>query len=201
MLWCPLRFSRQNDVRFVFTPMCFVGGWCLYFFTYTGVQQGFHISLCACSLKVTQRLPTSEQERFARQKHLSSLQVFCMVRVAKSLGFYIVFVRWLCVPFLLVIVLCVLFFWSLYCVSFSFGHCIVCPFLLVTVLSVLFFWSLYCLSFSFGHCIVCPFLLVIVLSVPFFWSLYFLSFSFGHCIVCSFSIYGFLLTLWYFPTF
>ena len=96
------------------------------------------------------------------------------------------------------------FFLSLYCLSSSFCHCIVCPLLFVIVLSVLFFWSLYCLSssfghcivclFSFGHCIVCPFLLVIVLSVLlllvivlsvlFFWSLYCLSFSFGHCIVC-----------------
>jgi hypothetical protein len=36
------------------------------------------------------------------------------------------------------------------------------------VLSVFFFWPLYCLSFSFDHCIVCLFLLVIVLSVFFF---------------------------------
>jgi uncharacterized RDD family membrane protein YckC len=60
----------------------------------------------------------------------------------------------------------------LYCLSFSFDHCIFCLFLLAIVLSVFFFWSLYCLSFSFGHCIVCLFLLVIVLSVFFFWLLY-----------------------------
>jgi hypothetical protein len=60
------------------------------------------------------------------------------------------------------------FFLSLYCLSSSFGHCIVCPLLFVIVLSVLFFWSLYCLSSSFGQCIVCPLLFVIVLSVLFF---------------------------------
>jgi hypothetical protein len=57
----------------------------------------------------------------------------------------------------------------LYCLSFSFVHCIVCLFLLFIVLSVFFFW----------HCIVCLFLLFIVLSVFFFCSLYCLSFSFG----------------------
>jgi hypothetical protein len=36
---------------------------------------------------------------------------------------------------------------------------------LVIVLSVFFLWSLCCLSFSFGHCVVCLFPLVIVLSV------------------------------------
>jgi hypothetical protein len=50
---------------------------------------------------------------------------------------------------MVVIVLSVLFLWSLYCLSFFFGHCIVCPFSLVIVLSVLFVWSLYCLSFFF----------------------------------------------------
>ena len=73
----------------------------------------------------------------------------------------------------------VLFFWPLYCLSFSFGHYIVCP--------------------SFGHCIVCPFLVATILSVLFFWPLYCLSFSFGHYIVCP-SIYGFWLSLWYVQT-
>jgi hypothetical protein len=36
------------------------------------------------------------------------------------------------------IVLCVLFLWTLYCLSFFFGHCIVCPFSLDIVLFVLF---------------------------------------------------------------
>jgi amino acid transporter len=35
--------------------------------------------------------------------------------------------------------------WSLYCLSFPLGHCIVCRFFLVIVLSVFFSWSLYCL--------------------------------------------------------
>jgi hypothetical protein len=46
----------------------------------------------------------------------------------------------------LVIVLSVFFLWSMYCLSFSFGHCIVCLLPLVIVLSVFFLWSLYCLS-------------------------------------------------------
>jgi hypothetical protein len=78
-------------------------------------------------------------------------------------------------------VLCVLYFWPLYCVSFTFGHCIVCPLLLAIVLCVLYFWPLYCVSFSFGHCIVCPLLLAIVLCVLYFWALYCVSFNFGHC--------------------
>jgi hypothetical protein len=77
-------------------------------------------------------------------------------------------------PFLLIIVLCVLYFWPLYCVSFTFGHCIVCPLLLATVLCVLYFWPLYCVSFIFGLCIACPLPLIIVLRVLYF----------GHCIVC-----------------
>jgi hypothetical protein len=83
-------------------------------------------------------------------------------------------------PLLLVIVLCVLYFWPLYCVSFTFGHCIVCPLLLAIVLCVLFFWPLYCVSFSFGHCIVCPLLLAIVLCVLYVWPFYCMSFTFGH---------------------
>jgi hypothetical protein len=47
----------------------------------------------------------------------------------------------------LVIVLSVFSSWSLYCLSFPHGHCIVCLFLLVIVLSVFSSWSLYCLSF------------------------------------------------------
>jgi hypothetical protein len=85
---------------------------------------------------------------------------------------------------LLAIVLCVLYFWPLYCVSFPFGHCIVCPLLLAIVLCVLYFWPLYCVFFTFGHCIVCPLLLAIVLCVLYFWPLYCVSFTFGHCIVC-----------------
>jgi uncharacterized membrane protein len=88
-------------------------------------------------------------------------------------------------PFLLIIVLFVLYFWSLYCVSFTFGHCIVCLLLLIIVLFVLYFWSLYCVSFTFGHCIVCLLLLSIVLCVLYFWSLYCLSFTFDLFIVCS----------------
>jgi hypothetical protein len=64
-------------------------------------------------------------------------------------------------PLLLAIVLCVFYFWPLYCVSFTFGHCIVCLLLLAIVLCVLYFWPLYCVSFPFDHCIACPLLLTI----------------------------------------
>jgi hypothetical protein len=75
-------------------------------------------------------------------------------------------------------------FWPLYCVSFTYGHCIVCPLLLTIVLCVLYLWPLYCVSFTFDHCIVCPLLLTIVLCVLYFWPLYCVSFTFGYCIVC-----------------
>jgi hypothetical protein len=73
---------------------------------------------------------------------------------------------------------------SLYCVSFTFCHCIVCPLLLSILLCVLYFWPLYCVSFTFGHCIVCPLRLAILLYVLYFWPLYCVSFTFGHCTVC-----------------
>jgi hypothetical protein len=85
-------------------------------------------------------------------------------------------------PLLLTIVLCVLYFWPLYCMSFTFDHCIVCPLLLSIVLCVLYFWPLYCVSFTFGHCIACPLLLIIVLCVLYFWPLYCVSFTFALCI-------------------
>ena len=85
-------------------------------------------------------------------------QVVSGVRVARSIVLCVMFYRLYFVPLFLLI-------WPLYCLSFSFGHCIVCPSHLVIVLSVLLIWPLYCLSFSFGHCIVCPSHLVIVLSV------------------------------------
>jgi hypothetical protein len=71
---------------------------------------------------------------------------------------------------------CPFFFWPLSCLSFTFGHCVVCLLLLAIVLSVLYFLPLCCLSFTFGHCVVCPLLLAIVLSVLYFWPLCCLSF-------------------------
>jgi hypothetical protein len=112
-----------------------------------------------------------EHELLTLPEHLISPLIFSFsgVHVAHSLIFCVLFC-WS------MFVLLSLLFWSLYCLSFYFGHCIVCPFILVTVLSVLLFWSLYCLSFYFGHCIACPFILVTVLPVLLFWSLYCLSF-------------------------
>jgi hypothetical protein len=50
VLWCPLRFPHESDVRFVFTSSLFVGGCMsylpyLYLFAYSGVQ---HILRCVC---------------------------------------------------------------------------------------------------------------------------------------------------------
>jgi len=65
-----------------------------------------------------------------REYYLNLLPDFSGVRVARSSVF------------------CAVFFSSLFVLlSFSFGHCIVCHFHLVIVLSVIFIWSLYCLSF------------------------------------------------------
>jgi hypothetical protein len=61
--------------------------------------------------RVTQRLPQVEQERFTLPEHLSSPSVFCRVRVAQYLVFYIAFCRSLFVIlsfFFLVIVLLLL---------------------------------------------------------------------------------------------
>jgi chromate transport protein ChrA len=55
---------------------------------------------------------------------------------------------------MLVIILCVLLCWSLYCLFSSVGHYIVCSPLLIIILSVLLYWSLYCLFSSVGHYIV-----------------------------------------------
>jgi hypothetical protein len=96
-------------------------------------------------------------------------------------------------------VLCVLYFWALYCVSFTFDHCIVCPLLMAIVLCVLYFWPLYCVSFTYGHCSVCPLFLAIVLCVLYFWPLYCVSFIFGHCIVCPFLLSIVLCVLYFWP--
>jgi hypothetical protein len=70
-------------------------------------------------------------------------------------------------------------FWPLYCVSFTFGHCIVCLLPLAIALCVFYFWPLYCVSFTFGHCIVCLLPLTIALCVLYFWPLYCVSFTFA----------------------
>jgi hypothetical protein len=91
-------------------------------------------------------------------EHTSSPRFIVWVDDARSLVFCVVFCDSL-------FVFLYFFLWSLCCLSFSFGHCVVCLFPLVIVLSVFFLWSLCCMSFSFGHCVVCPS-------------------SFGHCVVC-----------------
>jgi len=59
-------------------------------------------------------------------EHISSVPDFSGVRVSRSLVLCVMFCRTF-VLFLSPIVLSVFFFRPLYCLSFSFAHCIVCP--------------------------------------------------------------------------
>jgi len=46
MLRFPLQLPRINDVRFVLTPICFIGRFMFFYFflfTHTGVQHDFHV--------------------------------------------------------------------------------------------------------------------------------------------------------------
>jgi hypothetical protein len=98
--------------------------------------------------RVARRVPHVQKELNTLPKYLRLPPVLVCFRFLCNV-LYVFVGRF--VLLLLVIILSV--FWSLYCLSF--GHYIVC--LLVIILSV--FWSLYCLSF--GHYIVC--FLVIIL--------------------------------------
>ena len=92
-----------------------------------------------------------EQELLTIQEHLSSPLVFSGIPVTRSLV--------LCVGFMdRCLSLCII----------SFGHYVVCPLLLAIMLCVLYFQSLCCLSFTFSHYVVCPLLLAIMLSVLYF---------------------------------
>jgi len=73
----PTRFTRKNDVRFVLTPICVVGGFMfylcyLYSFTYTDVQHNFHIRWYSCRLTVTRLVLYVEQELLNLPGDLSS---------------------------------------------------------------------------------------------------------------------------------
>jgi hypothetical protein len=69
---------------------------------------------------------------------------------------------------------------------FSIYSCLCSVLLIIVCICVFFCWSLYCLSFSVGHYIVCLFLLVIILSVFWFTTsvyihvLYFLNLWYLH---------------------
>ena len=96
---------------------------------------------------------------------------------------------------------------SFLCSVLWFVVCLFVLFPLVIVLSVFFLWSLCCLSFSFGHCVVCLFPLVIVLSVLlplvivlsvfFLWSLCCLSFFLWSLCCLSFFLWSVLSVLWF----
>ena len=162
----------KNNVQFVFTHICFVGGSWLYMsfvFTYIGVEHNFHIRWCSCRLTATCQVSLVNKELLTLQGHLSSQPVVRGVQVDQSLLFCVVLSRSLFVlwPF------CCLsfcpFFWPLCCLSF-------CPFFwpLCCLSFRLFFWPLCCLSFC-----------------PFFWSL---------CCLSFFDIQP-LIPLWYLQTF
>ena len=90
-------------------------------------------------------------------------------------------------PFLVVIVLSVLRWFTPSDYLFSCGHCIVGPSLIYALWLPLFLWSLYCLFFvdlrplitslvSCGHCIVGPSLIYALWLPLFLWPFYFQSF-------------------------
>ena len=68
----------------------------LYIFTYTGVQQNFHVRWCSCCLMETGRVSLVEQELLTLSKQLG----FCGVH-AQSLVFCVVFWRSLFILFVL----------------------------------------------------------------------------------------------------
>jgi hypothetical protein len=103
--------SLYNDVLFIFTPICCVGGSCficyLYLFTLTGDQHDFHFTWCSCLLTIARRVPLLKQELSTLPEHLIATPVFSVVHVAEFLVFCVVFCR------------------SLF--LFSFDYCIACP--------------------------------------------------------------------------
>jgi len=99
----------KNDVRFVFTLICFVRGSCFIYvsciFTYTGVQPNCHIGWCR--LTVTRQVSLVEQELLTLP-NLSSPSDFSGVRFARSLVFCVMFCRSLFV-FLSFSLLCMMY--------------------------------------------------------------------------------------------
>jgi len=88
-LWCPLRFTYENDVRFVFTPICVVGGsclcmlfvfinvyWCPTRFKYQMMFVSFNSSTTGITRSGTANLSGAP----------NWLPVFSGIRVAQSLG-------------------------------------------------------------------------------------------------------------------
>jgi len=99
----------KNDVRFVFTLICFVGNSCSIntihiFFTNTGVQHDFHVfRWCSCRLIVTRRC---EAEITNPSGAPAITPGFSGVRVVQSSVFCVV---------LVFLSLCPFFFWPLHC--------------------------------------------------------------------------------------
>jgi hypothetical protein len=71
----PTNQPHENDVRFVFNPICDAESsfyLCfLYLFTYTGAQHDLHVKWCPCLLTVTQWVSLVEQELLTLPEHLS----------------------------------------------------------------------------------------------------------------------------------
>ena len=115
VLGCPPRFSRKNYVRFILTPISFIGGFMgylcyLFLFTHPGVQHDFHIRRSSRPLTSTWWVSHAEQELPTLPEHLRSHLIFIGVFVAGSLVFCVVLCRSLFVLF-----------------PYSVGHCGVCP--------------------------------------------------------------------------
>ena len=116
MLWCRRRILPLNDVRFVFTPSCFVRGFMFYscywyLFTYFGVQYHFHTRWCSCRLTVTWHMSLVKQTLLILPKHPSWPPAFNGVTCCSIITFSTVFCRSL-------FVFLSFFLWPLYCLFF-----------------------------------------------------------------------------------
>jgi hypothetical protein len=84
VLWYPLRFPHNGDIRFVFA-----------FFTDTDIQHNSHKRWCSCCLAVTRRVPLVEQELLMFPDHLSSpILASCCEVCCRSLLVFISFLFW-----------------------------------------------------------------------------------------------------------
>ena len=84
VLWYPLRFPHNGDIRFVFA-----------FFTDTDIQHNSHKRWCSCCLSVTRRVPLVEQELLMFPDHLSSpILASCCEVCCRPLLVFISFLFW-----------------------------------------------------------------------------------------------------------
>jgi hypothetical protein len=139
VLWCPSPCCDVHyDFRvFVFTSICFVGGFCFIYMylgmlgasdsltRYIGDRHDFHFKWCSCRVTVTRRVSRVEQELL----YIYPSGAPELIPEILQGSYYWIF-RSLC---------CVLYHWLSFC-SFSFGHCIVRPSSIYGI-----WWPLWCL--------------------------------------------------------